>query len=43
MFDMTGRRVISLNGVGSLSADMTPLPAGIYIIKANDKTIKYIR
>ena len=43
VFDMTGRRVISLNGVGSLSADMTPLPAGIYIIKANDKTIKYIR
>lgn len=43
VYDMNGSRVISLRGAGSLTADLSDLPSGIYIIKANDKTIKFLR
>lgn len=30
-------------GEGFVSVDLSQLPKGIYIVKANDKTIKFIR
>ena len=43
IFDLKGRVVVSLSGRGVVQTDTSSLPAGIYIIRANGKTVKYIR
>ena len=43
IFDLKGRVVVSLSGSGAVQTDTSSLPAGIYIIRANGKTVKYIR
>ena len=43
IFSMGGNHIMRVNGGGNASADLTQLPAGIYIVKANNKTIKFIR
>ena len=43
IFSIGGNHIMQVNGKGNASADLTQLPAGIYIVKANNKTIKFIR
>lgn len=42
-YNLKGYKVASAAGVGAVDLDLTPFPTGIYIVKANDKTIKFIR
>lgn len=41
-YDPTGAPRLTLNSTGTLTADMNTLPAGIYIIKINSRTIKFV-
>lgn len=43
MYAVNGRLVASRNATGALTVDLNPYAKGIYIIKVNDKTIKFIR
>lgn len=43
VYNLNGYNVAAAAGVGVVSLDITDLPSGIYIVKANDKTIKFIR
>lgn len=43
VYDLRGYRVAATGGVGSVSLDLSTLASGMYIMKANDKTIKFIR
>lgn len=40
LFDASGRALCRQAGKGSCSIDLKPYPAGVYILKANDKSIK---
>ena len=42
VYDATGRRVISANGAGTASADLSACRQGVYIIVCGNKTIKYL-
>lgn len=43
VYSINGTLVTLSNGHGNVSVDFNPMPAGIYIVKANNKTIKFIR
>lgn len=43
IFDIKGACRMSLRANGTVTADTSTLPKGVYIIKANDKVVKYIR
>lgn len=43
VYDLKGYKVAAAGGVGSVSLDLSGLASGMYIVKANDKTIKFIR
>lgn len=43
VYNLSGFNVAASDGVGSVGLDLGTLPAGIYIVKANNKTIKFIR
>lgn len=43
VYNLKGILVSSQTGSQSLSVDFNALPAGVYIVKANNKTIKYTR
>lgn len=43
VFDIKGLCRMSVKGIGSVTADTGALPKGIYIIKVNDKIVKYTR
>jgi len=43
VFNSGGTHMMQAKGKGTASVDLNSLPAGIYIVKANDKTIKFIR
>ena len=40
VYDMSGMIRAAVTAVTEASVDLNPLPAGIYIVKVNDKTIK---
>ena len=42
-FDIRGYNVAAADGAGFVTLDLNSLANGIYIVKANDKTIKFIR
>lgn len=43
VFSMQGSCIFRASGTAEETVDLTEVPAGVYIIKANKKTIKYIR
>lgn len=43
VFSINGSLVMMQSGVGSVSVDFNTVTPGVYIIKANNKTIKFIR
>lgn len=43
VYDLRGYNVAAADGVGFVTLDLNSLANGIYIVKANDKTIKFIR
>ena len=43
VYNLSGVCVMHTAGTGNSSVDMNPLAKGIYVVKANNKTIKYIR
>ncbi|MDO5333424.1 MAG: T9SS type A sorting domain-containing protein [bacterium] len=43
VYSIGGYTVAMEQGEGFVSVDLSQLPKGIYIVKANDKTIKFIR
>lgn len=43
VYNLNGILVTALGGQGSVDVDFNPMPAGVYIVKANNKTIKFIR
>ncbi len=43
VYNLNGYNVAAADGIGVVSLNLTDLPSGIYIVKANDKTIKFIR
>lgn len=43
IFDIKGQCCMSVRGDGAVTADTSVLPKGIYIIKVNDKIVKYTR
>lgn len=43
VYDLRGYNVAAADGFGSVSIDLSTLASGVYIVKANDKTIKFIR
>lgn len=43
VFSINGSLVTMQSGVGSVSVDFNTVTPGVYIVKANNKTIKFIR
>ena len=43
VFSMAGYQVASSAAAGTVTVDLKPLAPGVYIIRANNKTIKFIR
>lgn len=43
VFSSAGTHMMQVHGKGNASVDLNTLPSGIYIVKVNDKTIKFIR
>ena len=43
IYALNGRMVASQSATGTLTADLNDLTKGVYIIKVNDKAIKFIR
>lgn len=43
VFNANGMQVLATKGLGTLQVDFNRMTPGIYIIKANDKLIKYVR
>ena len=43
VYDLRGYNVAAADGAGFVTLDLNSLANGIYIVKANDKTIKFIR
>lgn len=43
VFNANGMRVAATKGIGSLQVDFNTMTPGMYIIKANDRIIKYLK
>lgn len=43
VYALTGIRVLHAAGAGQATADLNVLAPGTYVVKANDKTLKFIR
>ena len=42
VWDTSGRHVVAGSGLNTVTIDFTGRPAGVYIIKANNRTLKFI-